>query len=50
LKRGLSIGEYMNNYIKLLAHLINMNVEIEEEDKAVILLIFFLMKSMRPSS
>jgi len=38
LKRELSIGEHMNNYIKLLADLINVNVEIEEEDKVVILL------------
>ena len=28
----------MNNYPKLLADLVNMDVEIEEEDKAVILL------------
>jgi len=38
LKRGLSIGEYMKNYMKLLADLVYVDVEIEEEDKAVILL------------
>jgi len=37
LKRGLSIGEHMSYYTKLLADLINVDVEIEEEDKAVIL-------------
>ena len=34
----LSIDEYMNNYTKLLTDLVNVNVKIEEEDKAVILL------------
>ena len=38
LKRGLSISEHMNNYTKLLADLFNIDVKIEEEDKAVILL------------
>ena len=38
LKRGLSIDEHMNNYMKLLADLINVDVAIEEEDKAAILL------------
>ena len=38
LKRGLSIDEHMNNYIKLLTDLVN--VAIEEEDKALILLNF----------
>ena len=42
--------EHMNNYTKLLADLINVNVAIEEEDKLLILLNSFLMKSMRPSS
>ena len=28
----------MNNYMKLLAHVINVNVAIEEEDKAIVLL------------
>ena len=38
LKRELSIDDHMNNYTKLLADLINMNVAIEEENKALILL------------
>jgi len=37
LKRGLSIDEHMNNYTKLLTDLVNVDVKIEEEDKAVIL-------------
>ena len=31
-------NEHMNSYIKLLTDLVNMDVEINEEDKAVILL------------
>jgi len=50
LKRELSIDEHMNNYMKFFADLINVVVAIEEEDKAVILLNLFLMKSMKPSS
>ena len=38
LKRGFSIGEHMNNYMKLLAELVNVDVEIEEDDKTMILL------------
>jgi len=38
LKKGLSIGEHMSNYTKFLTDLVNMDIEIEEEDKAVILL------------
>jgi len=38
LKRGLSIDEHINNYIKLLTSLVNVNVTIEKEDKALILL------------
>ena len=38
LKRGLSIDDQMNNYMKLLADLVNMDVAIKEEDKVVILL------------
>jgi len=38
MKRGLSIDEHMNNYTKLLTDLVNMDVKIDEEDKAVILL------------
>ena len=38
MKRGLSIDEHMNNYIKLPTYLINVDVKIDEEDKSVILL------------
>jgi len=38
LKRGHSIDEHMNNYTKLLADLVNVDMAIEEEDKAVIFL------------
>ena len=38
MKRGISVNEHMNSYTKLLTDLVNMDVEIDEEDKAVILL------------
>ena len=38
LKKGLSIAEHMNNYTKILAELVNVDVNIKEEDKALILL------------
>jgi len=38
MKRECSINEHMNNYIKLLTDLVNVDVEIDEEDKAIILL------------
>ena len=38
LKRGISISEHMNNYMKLLADLAYVDMVIEEEDKALILL------------
>jgi len=38
LKKGISIDEHMNNHTKLLTDLVNVNVKIEEEDKALILL------------
>ena len=38
LKKGLSIAEHMNEYTKLLTYLINVDVNIKEEDKALILL------------
>jgi len=38
LKRALSIGKHMNNYTKFLGDLVNVDVEIKEEDKEVILL------------
>ena len=37
-KKGLSIDEHINNYTNLLTTLVNVDVKIEEEDKAVILL------------
>jgi len=40
MKRGLSIDEHINNYTKLLTDLVNVDVKIREEDKAVILLNF----------
>ena len=38
LKRGLSIDEQMNNYTKLLTDIVNVDVKIEKEYKALILL------------
>jgi len=38
LKKGLSIAEHLNDYTKLLTDLVNVDVDIEEEKKAVILL------------
>jgi len=47
MKRGLSIDEHMNNYTKLLTDLVNVDVKIDEEDKAVILLNSFLDKEYK---
>ena len=38
MKRGILIGEHMNNYMKLLADLANVDLVIEKEDKVLILL------------
>ena len=38
LKKELSVAEHINDYTKLLTDLVNVDVDIEEEDKAVILL------------
>ena len=38
MQRECSINEHLNRYTKLLTDLVNMDVEIDEEDKAVILL------------
>ena len=38
IKKGLSTAEHMNNYTKLLIDLVNVNVDIEEENKTLILL------------
>ena len=39
MQRRCSINEHMNSYTKLLTDLVNVDVEIDEEDKTVILLI-----------
>jgi len=49
LKKSISIGEHMNNYTKLLADLANVDVVIEDEDKALILLSSLPDKTTRPS-
>jgi len=38
MKKGLSADEHMNNYTKLFTDLVNVDVKIDEEDKAMILL------------
>ena len=38
MKRGCSINEHMNSYTKLLTDPVNVDVDIDEEDKTVILL------------
>ena len=38
LKKGLSVAEHMNNYTKLLAGIVNVDVNFEKEDKALIML------------
>jgi len=38
MKKGLSVDEHINNYAKLLTDLVNADVKIDEEEKAVILL------------
>ena len=38
MKKGISVDEHMNIYTKLLTDLVNVDVKIDEEDKAVILL------------
>ena len=38
LQRGLFIDEHMNNYTKFLTDLVNVDVKIDKENKAVILL------------
>jgi len=38
MKRGISIDKHMNSYTMLLVDLVNVDVKIDEEDKAVILL------------
>ena len=50
LKKGISIDEHMNNYTKLLADLVNVDVVIEEGDKVLILLSSLFERTTRPSS
>jgi len=38
MQRGCSINEHLNRYIRLLTDLVNVDMEIDEEDKVVILL------------
>jgi len=38
MQRGCSINEHLNRYTRLLTDLVNVDVEIDEEDKTVILL------------
>ena len=38
MKRSISVDEYMNSYIKLLTDLVNVDMKIDKEDKAIILL------------
>ena len=38
MKRKISVNEHMNSYTKLLTDLVNVDVEIDEEDKTIILL------------
>ena len=38
MQRGCSINEHLNRYTKLLTDLVNVDMEIDEEDKDVILL------------
>ena len=38
MKKRCSANEYLNRYTKLLTDLVNVDVEVNEEDKAVILL------------
>ena len=38
MQRGCSINKHLNRYMKLLTDLVNVDVKINEEDKAIILL------------
>jgi len=38
MRRGASIGEHLNSFTKLLADLLNVEVKVEDEDKAMILM------------
>ena len=38
MKKGYSVNEHLNRYTKFLTDLVNVDVEVNEEDKAVILL------------
>jgi len=43
------MDDHMNNYTKLLADLVNVDIAIEEEDKAVILLNSLLDEEYGPA-
>ena len=47
MKKECSVNEHLNRYTKLLTDLVNVDVEVNEEDKAIILLNLFLQRSMR---
>ena len=42
MNRGLFLDEHMNSYTNLLTDLVNIDVKIDKEDKAIILLNFLL--------
>jgi len=50
LKRGISISDHINNYIKLFVDLVNLDIVIEDEDKALIVLSSFPLLLMSNSS
>ena len=50
MKKGISVDKHMNIYTKLLTNLINVDMKIDEEDKAVILLNSLREENMRPYS
>ena len=47
--KGCSVNEHINGYTKLLTDLVNVDVKIDEEDKAIILLNSLRQRSMRHS-
>jgi len=49
LMKGISIGEHMNNNMKLLADITNIDEMIKDEDNVLILLSSLPDKSMKPS-
>ena len=47
IKEGCSVNEHLNRYTKLLTDLVNVDVEVNEEDKAEILLNSLMQRSIR---